>query len=107
MALPLDVSKLTVFCGGEAQPVVDRATGEHRSDRDGHLLYRTDVIVVGAGRPEILGVRTPKEPKGLVLGAPVSTPGLTVSTFTTRDGTTGVFYEAQAVEAVKAAGGAS
>jgi hypothetical protein len=103
MALPLDVSKVTVLCGGPPQPVLDRETGEHRSDRDGHLLYRTDVVVVGTGRPEVFGVRTPKEPKALALGAAVNVTGLTVSTFPTRDGGTGVFYEAASIEATRAA----
>jgi len=105
MALPLDVTKLTVLCGGPPQPVVDRETGEHRTDREGRPLYRTDLVVLGSGRPELLGVRTPKEPKGIALGAQVAASGLSVSTFTARDGGTGVFYEAASLEPAKATGG--
>ncbi len=57
---------------------------------------------MGAGRPEVLGVRTAKEPKGLAVGAPVNVTAFTISTFTTRDGTTGVFYEAGAIEPARA-----
>ena len=57
---------------------------------------------MGAGRPEVLGVRTAKEPKGLAVGTPVNVTAFTISTFTTRDGTTGVFYEAGAIEPARA-----
>jgi len=99
MALPIDTTTLTVLCGAPPTPVVDRDTGEHRTNRDGEALYRTELVVLGGGRAQIVGVRTPNEPKGLGAGALVQVAGLTVSTFTTKDGGTGVFYEASAVEA--------
>lgn len=102
MSLPVDTTKLTVLCGGPPGPVLDRETGEHRKNLNGELLYRTDVVVMGSGRPQVLGVRTPNEPKGLALGAPVSVPELTFTTFTTKDGGTGVFFEASGVEPPKA-----
>jgi hypothetical protein len=66
--LPVDTSILTVLCGGAPGPVVDRETGEHKTNRDGIPLFRTDLVVMGQGRPEVVGVRTAKEPKGLVVG---------------------------------------
>ena len=102
MALPVDTTKLTVLCGGPPTAVVDRETGEHRTNRDGQSLFRTEVVVVGHGRPEVFGVRTAKEPKGLAVGAPVNVTAFTISTFTTRDGSTGVFYEAAAIEPAQA-----
>jgi hypothetical protein len=102
MALPLELTKLIVICGGPPQAIPDPETGKQKTNRDGQLLFRTEVIVVGNGRPELFGVRTTKEPKGLVVGAPIAITAPTISTFTTRDGTTGVFYEAAAIEPARA-----
>ena len=101
MPLPVDTTKLTVLCGAPPLAVTDRETGAHRTNREGELLYRAELIVMGCGRPQVLGVRTAKEPKALVLGAPVNLTALTVSTFTAKDGGTGVFYEADAIEPAK------
>jgi hypothetical protein len=107
MALPVDTSKVTVLCGGPSQPVVDRVTGEHRTNREGQALFRTEVIVLGSGRPEVLGLRTANQPKPVGIGAPLAVTGFTVSTFTAKDGGTGVFYEADAIEPAKPAREAS
>jgi hypothetical protein len=101
MALPVDTNKITVLCGTAPQPVVDRVTGEHRTNREGQALFRTEVIVLGTGRPEVFGVRTATPPKPLVVGAPLVVSDLTVSTFTAKDGGTGVFYEATSIEPAK------
>lgn len=103
MALPVDTTKLLLLCGAPPEAVLDYGTGEQKKNRDGDALYRTEVIVMGFGRPQVVGVRTAKEPKGLVTGAPVSVNGLSVSPFVTRDGSTGVLYEAVSVEPAKAA----
>jgi hypothetical protein len=102
MSLPIDTTKLTVLCGNPPAPVVDRDTGEHRTNREGLPLFRTELVVMGQGRPEVLGVRTARDPKGLSVGTPVTVTAFTISTFTTRDGTTGVFYEAAAIEPARA-----
>ena len=101
MSLPVDTSKVTVLCGGPTLPVLDRATGEHRTNREGEALFRTEVVVLGVGRPEVLGVRTATPPKALAIGSLLAVSGLTVSTFTAKDGGTGVFYEATAIEPAK------
>ena len=98
MALPVDSSKLLLVCGSPPEAVLDYESGVHKKNRDGEALYRTEVIVMGFGRPQVVGVRTPKEPKALVAGTPVTVTGFSMSLFTTRDGGTGVFYEASAIE---------
>ena len=107
MSLPVDTSKVTVLCGGPTLPVIDRATGEHRTNREGQALFRTDIIVIGSGRPEVLGIRTATLPKPLSVGGQLNVTGFTVSTFTAKDGGTGVFYEADTVELAKTAREAS
>jgi len=102
MALPLDTNHLTVLCGNTPAPIVDRDSGEIKTTREGVPLFRTELVVMGQGRPEVLGVRTAREPKGLTIGTPVHVTAFTISTFTTRDGTTGVFYEAGAIEPARA-----
>jgi hypothetical protein len=102
MPLPVDTSKLTVLCGAPPIAVTDRETGAHRTNQQGEFLYRAELIVMGCGRPQIVGVRTAKEPKAVTVGTPVSLTAFTVSTFTAKDGGTGVFYEADAIEPAKA-----
>ncbi len=82
-------------------------TGEHRTNREGQALFRTEVVVLGAGRPEVFGVRTATPPKGVAVGHAAQRRWLTVSTFTAKDGGTGVFYEAASIEPAKAAREAS
>ena len=101
MSLPVDTSKVTVLCGGPTLPVIDRVTGEHRHSREGQPLFRTDIIVLGSGRPEVLGIRTATLAKPLSVGSQLNVTGFTVSTFTAKDGGTGVFYEADNVEPAK------
>jgi hypothetical protein len=101
MALPVDSSKLLLLCGAPPEALLDYESGEHKKNRDGEALYRTEVIVMGFGRPQVVGVRTPREPKALVVGAPVTIPGFSVAPFTTRDGGSGVLYEATAIEQAK------
>ena len=103
MALPVDTTKLTVLCGGLPTAVLDRETGEQRKNAKGEALFRTELVVMGVGRPQVLSVRTTSEPKGIATGAPVSVPELSVTTFTARDGGTGVLFEASAIEPSKAA----
>ena len=76
MPLPVDTTKLTILCGAPPLAVVERETGAHRTNREGQSLFRAEVIVMGCGRPQVLGVRTAKEPKALGLGAPVNLTGL-------------------------------
>jgi hypothetical protein len=102
MPLPVDTTKLTILCGGEPSAMVERDTGAPRTNQEGQPLFRAEVIVMGCGRPSVLGVRTPKEPKGLALGAPIHLTGFTISTFTAKDGGTGVFYDADAIDPAKA-----
>ena len=102
MPLPVDTTKITTLCGAPPEAMVERDTGAPRTNQQGQPLFRAEVIVMGCGRPLILGVRTAKEPKGLSLGAPIHLTGLTVSTFTAKDGGTGVFYDADAIESAKA-----
>ena len=98
MALPVDSSKLLLLCGSPPEALLDYESGAHKKNRDGDALYRTEVIVMGFGRPQVVGVRTPREPKALLTGAPVTITGFSMSPFTTRDGGTGVLYEAAAIE---------
>lgn len=102
MALPVDTTKLTVLCGGPPAAVLDRETGQHRKNAKGEALYRTDVVVMGLGRPQVLSVRTTSEPKGLATGVPLALAELSVTTFTARDGGTGVLFEATGIEPSKA-----
>jgi hypothetical protein len=102
MPLPVDTNKLIILCGAEPSAMLDRDTGAPRTNQEGQPLFRAEVIVMGCGRPVVLGVRTAKEPKALAIGAPIQLTGFTVSTFTAKDGGTGVFYDADSIDPAKA-----
>ena len=101
MALPVDTTKLMLLCGAPPEAMLDQS-GEHRKNRAGEELYRTEVVVMGFGRPQLCSIRTAKEPKGLVVGSAVVAPGFSVSSFQAKEGGTGILYEAQSVEPAKA-----
>jgi hypothetical protein len=101
MSLPIDTSKLTVLCGAPPVVVLDQ-DGKPKANSEGQPLFRTDIITMGLGRPQVFGVRTPGEPKALTVGGPVNVSALSISTFITRDGGTGVFYDAESIVSTKA-----
>ena len=101
MALPIDTTRLTVVCGMSPEAVLDRDTGQPKSNQDGEALFRTELVVMGEGRSQVVSVRTANEPKGIATGTAVRVTGFTVSTFTAKDGGNGIFYEAAAIEPAK------
>lgn len=102
MALPVDTTKLSIICGAPPEALRDYQSGELRKNREGEQLFRTEIVVMGFGRPQVCAVRTAKEPKGLALGAPVTVSAFSVSSFQSSDGGTGVYYEAERIEPARA-----
>src|SRR5579863_2616856 len=106
MELPIDITKLTFIVGGPPEPVLDFDTGAQRKSPDGAPLFQVDMMVTGRGRPEVVRVRTAKEPKGLAQGAVVTPAGLVIIPWS-RNGKNGVSYNAASVEAARATGSTS
>ena len=76
MRFPVDITKVQLVCGGEAEPSLVYETGEQRTNRKGEPLFQVQLMAGGDDRPVVIPVRTPVEPKGLSFGMPVRAVGL-------------------------------
>jgi hypothetical protein len=104
MRFPVDIAKVQLICGGEAEPSLVFDTGEQRKNRKGELLFQVQLFAGGEDRPLVIPVRTPVEPKGLSFGVPVRAVGLALVPWTSRTGGGGgVNYEADRIEPVRPA----
>jgi hypothetical protein len=104
MRFPVDIAKIQLICGGEAEPSTVYETGERRTNRKDEPLYQVQLMAGGDERPVVITVRTPSEPKGLVFGAAVRAVGLVVVPWVSRTtGNGGVMYEADRIEPLRAA----
>jgi hypothetical protein len=102
MRFPVDITKIQLVCGGEAEPSVVFDTGARRTNRNGEPLFQIRLMAGGDELPIVITVRTPVEPKGLVFGAPVRAVGLTLVPWTSRTGGGGgVNYEADRLEPLR------
>ncbi len=88
------------------QPVRDFESGRVKLE-DGVPLFSVRVVVMdpGSGEAEIVNVKVPGEPVGLVPGQPVALRELTAQPWSIGD-KSGVAFRAIGVEAVTAAAGA-
>jgi hypothetical protein len=98
MGLPVDTSRAIVICGQAPEAMVDRATGERRTNQDGAQMWRVWLVLLGDDEPTAMRVKTPKEPKGLVKGQPVNVSDLVASSWTTPDGKDIDLYNASSIE---------
>jgi hypothetical protein len=91
---------------GNFEPITDRDSGMPKRDKDtGFPLYRVNLMrftMDGDGRPEMLTVKVPGEPKGLFPAQPVRIKSLMVNTWSF-DGKNGVSFVADAITAAPAA----
>jgi hypothetical protein len=102
MRFPVDITKIQLVCGGEAEPSVVFDTGARRTNRNGEPLFQIRLMAGGDELPIVITVRTPVEPKGLVFGTPVRAVGLTLVPWTSRTGGGGgVNYEADRLEPLR------
>jgi hypothetical protein len=104
MRFPVDISKIQLICGGEAEPSTVYETGERRTNRKDEPLFQVQLMAGGDERPVVITVRTATEPKGLVFGAAVRAVGLVLVPWVSRTtGHGGVMYEADRIEPLRAA----
>lgn len=95
--IPMDTSR-TYLCVGEATPVLDWNTKAPKVDPTGVPEFQVPVLALTEGLPEVLGVKVPGEPKGLVTGSPVRIAGLTAIPYTTERGENRFAYRANSIE---------
>ena len=99
--LPLEVSgEVHWVVAHPPEPVLDRATGQPRLDRDGRPLSVVQLVGFTPGGAEVVPVRVAGDaPTGLVVGQAVHVRGLTVTPWAMGD-RAGISYRADAIEAV-------
>jgi len=98
MGLPVDTSKAVVICGSVPEAMVDRRTGERRTNAEGAPLWRVWLVLLADDEPAVMRVKTTTEPKGLVKGQPVVVRDLVASSWTTPEGKEMDLYQASSIE---------
>jgi len=98
--LPLEVSgDVHWVVAHPPEPVIDRATGQPRLDRDGRPLSTVQLVGFTPRGGEVVPVRVAGDPPtGLVVGQAVRVRGLTVTPWSMGD-RAGISYRAEAIEA--------
>src|SRR4051812_29748031 len=82
MRLPIDTSRLKFLAVGAAEPLKQYEEGKPReawaarTDVNGEVLWRVQLVALGDGEPEIIRVAVPGDPK-VGQGEMVSVDGLT------------------------------
>jgi hypothetical protein len=104
--LRVDTAALTFLVVAAPVPVRDFESGRAKLE-DGVPLFSVRVVAMdpGSGEAEIINVKVPGEPVGLVPGQPVVLRELTAQPWSIGD-KSGVAFRAIGVEAVTAAAGA-
>lgn len=84
----MDSSSLTAIVIGDPSPVLVYGTAEPKVDADGRQQFRVPVLLSGTGdrRDPTAQVVVPGPLPSLQKGQPVTFVGLTISTWTLRDG---------------------
>jgi hypothetical protein len=95
--LPVDVSTLSFFCAGEPAEVIDFESRRPKTDENGVPLYQVALLAVADGVADVMAVKVPGAPKGLVTGAPVRVVGLSANPWENGD-RHGIAFRANTVE---------
>ena len=104
MRFPVDITKIQLVCGGEAEPSVVFDTGEQRTNRKGEPLFQVQLMAGGEDRPSSSPCAHRWSRRGSSFGIPVRAVGLTLVPWTSRSGPGGgVNYEADRIEPVRQA----
>ena len=96
MKLRVDTSALTFLLVAAAVPVRDFDTGRAKLE-DGVPLFSVRLVAMGAGEAEIITVKVPGEPVGLVPGQPVALAELTAQPWSIGD-KSGVAFRALGIQ---------
>jgi hypothetical protein len=107
MKLHIDTASTTFIAASEPEAVLDRSTGQPRTDRDGRPLFVVRLVAFCDGEAEVLAVRIAgAAPKGVGVSTPVRVGGLSV-TFWQMGERSGLSYRAEAIEPLSPARQAS
>ena len=110
MRLPIDTSRLQFLAVAPAEPLrvfeegKPRESWAPRTDANGEVLWRAELVALGGGEAEIIRVAVPGDPK-VAQGEMVRVDGLTAQAWE-MDGRSGMAFRAQLIRpaAARAAG---
>lgn len=97
MDYPVDKDQVRLMAAGGREPVVDRATGEQRRDRDGRLLWRVSTVLFFGGSAEVVWLRSPDIADDIEQGCVIRATSLVVSPWAMGD-RSGVSYRADRID---------
>ena len=102
MRLPIDTSRLKFLVVAEAEPLRQFEEGKPReswaprTDTNGEVLWRVQLVALGDGEAEIIRVAVPGDPK-VGQGEMVAVEGLTAQAWELPDGRSGMSFRARAI----------
>jgi hypothetical protein len=106
MRLPIDTSRLKFLVVAPAEPLRQYEEGKPReawaprTDVNGEVLWRTQLVALGDGEAEIIRVAVPGDPK-LSQGEMVRVEGMTAQAWE-MEGRSGMAFRAQAIRSTGA-----
>ena len=101
MRLPIDTSRLRFLVVAEAEPLRQYEEGKPReawaprTDVNGEVLWRVQLVALGDGEAEIIRVAVPGDPK-VAQGEMVAVDGLTAQAWE-MEGRSGMAFRCQAI----------
>ena len=106
MRLPIDTSRLKFLVVAPAEPLRQYEEGKPReawaprTDVNGEVLWRTELVALGDGEAEIIRVAVPGEPK-VGQGEMAAVDGLTAQAWE-MEGRSGMAFRCQAIRSANA-----
>jgi hypothetical protein len=106
--LPIDTSRLQFLVVAEAEPLKKYEDGKpreawaHRTDENGEVLWRVQVVALGDGEVEIIRVAVPGDP-GVKQAEMVRVEGMTAQAWE-MDGRNGMAFRASSIRSLSARG---
>ena len=105
MRLPIDTSRLQFLVVAAAEPLKQYEEGKPReswaprTDTNGELLWRVQLVALGDGEAEIIRVSVPGDP-GVAQGEMVRVDGMTAQAWE-MDGRSGMAFRATAIHSAR------
>ena len=109
MRLPIDTSRLKFLVVAPAEPLRQYEEGKEawapRTDTNGEVLWRVQLVALGDGEAEIIRIAVPGDPK-VAQGEMVAVDGLTAQAWE-MDGRSGMAFRCVAVQSAPGRGSGS
>ena len=100
MRLPIDTSAMGFIAAGVPEPVVDFESRRPKTDDNGEPLFSVKVMALADGDADVISVKVPGEPKGVVTGTQLRLVGLNALPWDMGD-RSGVAFRAARAEVIR------